>query len=145
MARRLPTIHGLMAEFDDPNALVAAAYRTQSEGYRRVDAYSPFPIEELHDALGIHHTRLPLIVLIGGLTGWMDLALAIDATRVARLRAAGYDVWTQTIPAAITPQTPEPSPIGTYTASSSGSAVNSSYAYVETPSTRSRSNDLPYS
>ena len=69
MATRTPTIHGLMAEFDDPNALVAAAYRTQFEGYRRVDAYSPFPIEELHDALGMHHNRLPLIVLIGGLIG----------------------------------------------------------------------------
>ena len=69
MATRTPTIHGLMAEFDDPNALVAAAYRTQFEGYRRVDAYSPFPIEELHDALGMHHNRLPLIVLIGGLVG----------------------------------------------------------------------------
>jgi hypothetical protein len=40
----------------------------------------------------------------GGLTGWMDLALAIDATRVARLRHHGYQVWTQTIPGAITPK-----------------------------------------
>ena len=40
----------------------------------------------------------------GGLTGWMDLALAIDATRVARLRRHGYQVWTQTIPDAITPK-----------------------------------------
>ena len=40
----------------------------------------------------------------GGLTGWMDVALAIDATRVARLRTHGYHVWTQTIPAAITPK-----------------------------------------
>jgi hypothetical protein len=40
----------------------------------------------------------------GGLGGWMDLAMAIDATRVARLRAAGYDVHTQVIPAAITPK-----------------------------------------
>ena len=40
----------------------------------------------------------------GGLTGWMDVALAIDATRAARLRASRYDVWTQTIPAAITPK-----------------------------------------
>ena len=45
-------IHGLMAEFDDPNALVVAAQRARHEGYRRMDAYSPFPIEELHDALG---------------------------------------------------------------------------------------------
>jgi len=62
-------VHGLMAEFENPNALVAAAYRAHAEGYRRMDAYSPFPIEELHEALGSHHTRLPLIVLIGGILG----------------------------------------------------------------------------
>ena len=67
MAARTPTIHGLMAEFDDPNALVAAAYRAQYEGYRRVDAYSPFPIEELAEAMGRHERRLPLLVLIGGI------------------------------------------------------------------------------
>jgi hypothetical protein len=66
MARRL---HGLMAEFDDPGALVAAAAKARAEGYRRMDAYSPFPIEELHEAMGAHHSRLPLIVLIGGLVG----------------------------------------------------------------------------
>jgi ActD protein len=69
MAAKSPAIYGLMAEFDDPNALVAAARRARHEGYRRMDAYSPFPIEELHEALGMHHTRLPLIVLIGGLIG----------------------------------------------------------------------------
>jgi hypothetical protein len=63
------TIHGLMAEFDDPNSLVAATHRAHQNGYRCMDAYSPFPIEELHEALGMHHTRLPLIVLIGGLVG----------------------------------------------------------------------------
>jgi len=64
-----PSIYGLLAEFDDPNALVAATQRAYHEGYRRMDAYSPFPIEELHEALGGHHTRLPLIVLIGGICG----------------------------------------------------------------------------
>jgi ActD protein len=62
-------LYGLMAEFDDPSSLVAAAGRARHEGYRCMDAYSPFPIEELHESLGSHHTRLPLIVLIGGLTG----------------------------------------------------------------------------
>ena len=62
-------IHGLMAEFEDPNALVAATYRAHAEGYRKMDAYSPFPIEDLHEALGRHHSRLPLIVLIGGALG----------------------------------------------------------------------------
>ena len=62
-------MYGLMAEFETPNALVAATERAHREGYRRMDAYSPFPIEELHEALGAHHTKLPLIVLIGGLIG----------------------------------------------------------------------------
>ena len=62
-------IHGLMAEFDDPSSLVAATEHARAAGYRCMDAYSPFPIEELHDALGAHHARLPLIVLIGGLCG----------------------------------------------------------------------------
>jgi hypothetical protein len=62
-------IHGLMAEFEDPNDLVAAARRAYHEGYRAMDAYSPLPIEELNDAIGFHHTRLPLIVLIGGIVG----------------------------------------------------------------------------
>jgi hypothetical protein len=64
-----PGIYGLIAEFEDPNDLVAATRRARSEGYRRMDAYSPLPIEELHEALGAHHTRLPLIVLIGGIVG----------------------------------------------------------------------------
>jgi hypothetical protein len=62
-------IYGLMAEFDDPTSLVAATERAHHEGYRRMDAYSPFPIEELHEALAPHPTRLPLIVLVGGLVG----------------------------------------------------------------------------
>ena len=62
-------IYGLMAEFEDPTSLVTATERAHREGYRRMDAYSPFPIEELHHALGSKPTRLPLIVLIGGLIG----------------------------------------------------------------------------
>jgi hypothetical protein len=62
-------IYGVMAEFEDPNALVQAAQHARREGYRHMDAYSPFPIEELHEALEMPPTRLPLIVLIGGLVG----------------------------------------------------------------------------
>jgi hypothetical protein len=64
-----PTLYGLMAEFDNPTALVAAANAARLAGYRRMDAYSPIPIEELHEALGFHRTKLPLIVLMGGLAG----------------------------------------------------------------------------
>jgi hypothetical protein len=64
-----PVIYGLMAEFDDPQALVAATRHAHDAGYRRMDAYSPFPIEALHEALGSRHTMLPLIVLLGGVAG----------------------------------------------------------------------------
>jgi hypothetical protein len=49
--------------------LVAATRRTYEAGYRRIDAYTPFPVEGLADALGFHRSRVPLIVLIGGLVG----------------------------------------------------------------------------
>ena len=64
-----PTIHGLMAEFDSPTALVEAATRARLAGYRNMDAYSPIPIEELSEALGLKRTRLPLLVLLGGIAG----------------------------------------------------------------------------
>ena len=67
--KRTSSVYGLMAEFDDPTSLVAATRRAHDAGYRRMDAYSPFPIEELHEALGARHTRLPLLVLLGGLCG----------------------------------------------------------------------------
>ena len=63
------SIHGLIAEFEDPTALVTATRVCHTVGYRCMDAYSPFPIEELHEALGSAHTRLPLIVLVGGIVG----------------------------------------------------------------------------
>lgn len=62
-------IYGLLGEFGDANALVAAARAARDAGYERMDAYSPFPIEELPAALGVRKTRLPIIVLIGGLFG----------------------------------------------------------------------------
>jgi hypothetical protein len=61
--------YGLVAEFESPTALVQAAHRARQAGYRKMDAYSPMPIEELHEALGLPQTRLPYIVLGGGLTG----------------------------------------------------------------------------
>jgi hypothetical protein len=63
------TIYGLMAEFDNPTAIVAAARRAYEEGYRKMDAYTPIPVEELTEALGFKRTRLPLVVLIGGIIG----------------------------------------------------------------------------
>ena len=64
-----PALYGLMAEFDDPTALVAAARRTREAGYRKFDSYSPFPIHELFDAMDCHDRRVPLLVLLGGIAG----------------------------------------------------------------------------
>jgi hypothetical protein len=58
-----------MAEFDNPTSLVNAARAAREKGYRKLDAYSPFPIEELADALHLHRNKLPLIVLCGGILG----------------------------------------------------------------------------
>jgi Protein of unknown function (DUF3341) len=67
-AARFP-LYGLMAEFDQPEVLLEAARRSFAKGYRRMDAYSPFPIDGLAEAIGFHKTWLPLIVLIGGIIG----------------------------------------------------------------------------
>ncbi len=64
-----PRLYGVMAQFDSPSALVAAARETYTAGYRRINGYSPFPIEELSEAIGFKRTSLPLIVLIGGIIG----------------------------------------------------------------------------
>jgi len=62
-------IYGIMAEFDSASALVAAARKTHEAGYQKIDAYSPFPVEELAEAIGFHKNRVPLVTLIGGLIG----------------------------------------------------------------------------
>ena len=62
-------IYGVMAEFESATALVNATRAARESGYRKLDAYSPFPIEELADALHLHKTKLPLIVLLGGICG----------------------------------------------------------------------------
>jgi Protein of unknown function (DUF3341) len=62
-------LYGLMAEFDGPGDLLDAARRSYEEGYRRMDAYSPFPVHGLAEAIGFHRTRLPILVLLGGIAG----------------------------------------------------------------------------
>lgn len=66
---RTARLYGLVAAFDDPHVLVEAARKTREEGYRQMDAFSPYPIEELPHALGIRKTRLPWVVLVGGILG----------------------------------------------------------------------------
>lgn len=60
---------GLLAEFDRPQRLIESVMKARDAGYRRIDAYSPFPIEELKDALQIRDQRVPLLTLAGGIFG----------------------------------------------------------------------------
>ena len=71
MATETPTtaLHGVMAEYDTGPALVEAARRTMPQGFSKVEAYSPVPIEELNDIIHQRRTILPKLVLAGGLTG----------------------------------------------------------------------------
>jgi Protein of unknown function (DUF3341) len=62
-------IYGMLAEFDNPDELLQAVRRTRAAGYRKMDAYTPFPVEHLSEELGFHQTALPLLVFIGGLAG----------------------------------------------------------------------------
>jgi hypothetical protein len=64
-----PALYGLMAEFDTPDALVHATEHARLAGYRKMDAYSPIPLEELSEALALPPTRLPKLVFLGGVLG----------------------------------------------------------------------------
>jgi hypothetical protein len=80
-------VFGLMAEFDRADRLLDAVKRARAARYRRVDAYSPFPIEGLGEAIGFRDSRVPILTLIGGIGGaalgfglqvYTNLAFPID-------------------------------------------------------------------
>lgn len=65
---KTPT-YGLMAEFPSASALLHAAERTYGEGYRRIDAFTPFPVHGLAEAMGHHDKTVQRLVLLGGIAG----------------------------------------------------------------------------
>jgi hypothetical protein len=69
MSEHRSLLHGVMGEFDTPEQLVSAAKKARAAGYKRVDAFTPFPIEGLAQAIGFRWTAVPLITLIGGIGG----------------------------------------------------------------------------
>ena len=71
-ATTAPALYGLMAEFETPTQLVNACKAAYAEGYRDIDAYSPFPIEEAGEAIGFHKTAVPLVTLVGGVLGGLS-------------------------------------------------------------------------
>jgi hypothetical protein len=64
-------IYGVMAEFDNPTDLVHAAKSAFDAGYRKMDTYTPYPLEEAAEAVGAHHNRVPLITLVGAMLGML--------------------------------------------------------------------------
>lgn len=62
-------IYGVMAEFHSSEELIEAVHKAREAGFRHLDAYTPYPIEELAEALGHHRSKLPAIVLGGGILG----------------------------------------------------------------------------
>lgn len=99
-----PPIYGLLAEFETPQALVSATEQVRHAGYRRIDTYSPFPIEELAEALQFRDRRLPLIVLIGGFCGALaGLGLQYWVSAIAyplNIGGRPYASWPSFIPVA---------------------------------------------
>ena len=69
LPKEQPRLYGVMAEFDNRFDLMDAIKSARAEGYSRMDAYTPFPIHGLGDALGFQDRRLPILVLLGGLFG----------------------------------------------------------------------------
>jgi Protein of unknown function (DUF3341) len=63
------SLYGVLAEFDTPDELLAATRDARQAGYRQMDAYTPFPVEGLAEALGFQRTGLPFLVLLGGIVG----------------------------------------------------------------------------
>jgi len=78
METKHPLTHGLLAEFTDQHSLVDAAHKAHHEGYRKMDAFSPLPIEELHHAMGLPQTKLPALVLCGAIIGGLS-GFALEA------------------------------------------------------------------
>ena len=64
-------LYGMMAEFETPGQLVAAARRVREAGFKHFDAYSPYPIHELDEAMDLHDNRVSLCTLIAGIIGAM--------------------------------------------------------------------------
>jgi hypothetical protein len=62
-------IHGLLAEFKTAPEILEAARRAHAEGYRKMDAYTPYPVEGLAAELDLPRTRVPFVVLVGGIVG----------------------------------------------------------------------------
>lgn len=95
-------IYGLLAEFKEPEKLVEVATRARAAGYRRLDGFSPYPVDGLAEALGSHRTKVPALALAGGLTGGLGGYFMLYSSSVAfyPINVAGrpFNSWPMFIP-----------------------------------------------
>jgi hypothetical protein len=77
------SLYGVLAEFKDGETLVEVANRARHQGYRRMDGFSPYPVEGLAEALGSHHTKVPALALAGGLIGGLGGYFMLYSSAVA--------------------------------------------------------------
>ena len=95
-------LHGLMAQFEDSEKLIKAAQRAFDAGYRKMDAYSPLPVEGLAEAIGFRRNWVSLVVLIGGMLGGLGgLSLLIWICVVAyphNIAGRPFNSWPMFIP-----------------------------------------------
>ncbi|HEX8521056.1 MAG TPA: DUF3341 domain-containing protein [Tepidisphaeraceae bacterium] len=102
MPHRVHRIYGLLAEFESAHALLEAARKTHAAGYKCAEAFAPFPVHGLSEALGVRSTRVPLITLIGGILGaaggyFMQYYSAVIAYPL-NIGGRPYHSWPQFIP-----------------------------------------------
>jgi hypothetical protein len=84
MVSETQSIHGVMAEFETPDEFVAALRKVRAAGYTKFDGYSPYPVHESFEAMGLERNPISLMVLIGGILGFLGgLALATWVCMVA--------------------------------------------------------------
>jgi hypothetical protein len=69
MSTHRPHTYGVVGEFASAEALLDAARKVHDAGYKKAEAYSPFPVEGLAEALGFHHSPVALLTLLAGITG----------------------------------------------------------------------------
>lgn len=95
-------LYGLMAEFETPEEIIAAAKKFHGAGYTKIDAYTPFPIEEVSEAIGVHGTRLPLLVFacgaIGGVAGFLMQWFASVIHYPINIGGRPFNSWVSFIP-----------------------------------------------
>lgn len=94
--------YGLLAEFESTETLLAAAQRTYDAGYRRLDAYTPFPVHGLAEAIGFERNWVPLLVLLGGLAGaaggfYLQYWISVDAYPI-NVGGRPFNSWPAFIP-----------------------------------------------